>query len=368
MTAIQQKALSLKPYFSKKLFLRGMAAVLLFYVCIFSYVAMTKDGLFQSQKETLPSKTVLIEDNMSVPALAGAQSDTTTTAKTTASGSKTVSQKLASFPNAKPLEAVPVTGLYETTNAGLKPIKRHADGLSPFEAYKRPFDKKANEDKPVISLGLYNFGISKIASESALRSLPPEISLIMSPYVQDNEDLVRQARSLGHEVWLTLPIETGSYPRFDPGPHTLMIQTPLQDNKNKLNWILTSSVGYVGFIAPYDPIFLTSMSDVRPIVTDIANRGLAFMNTSDYSSLSLESIFLNANSYYGETTTWIDRPETVDAITDQLKALEEEAKAKGFASALFRPLPVTYQQILKWTQTLENKGFVLAPLSAQVTQ
>ncbi|MBC7325143.1 MAG: divergent polysaccharide deacetylase family protein, partial [Moorella sp. (in: Bacteria)] len=135
----------------------------------------------------------------------------------------------ADLPAARILESglaeAPIEGLYETTPDGRLPIIRTKDGLTPFNAYRRPFDVYA-ANKPVISIAVTGLGLSDVAMESALRSMPPEVSFILSPYAPSATFWVNEARARGHEVWLTLPVEPKDYPTDDPGPHTLLIGAP----------------------------------------------------------------------------------------------------------------------------------------------
>ncbi|MBU0858642.1 MAG: divergent polysaccharide deacetylase family protein, partial [Alphaproteobacteria bacterium] len=51
--------------------------------------------------------------------------------------------------------------------------------------------------------------------------------------------------------------------------------------------------------------------------------------------------------------------------TDALAQLEKLAREQGFAAAVIRPYPLSYQLVQEWIATLPEKGIVLAPLSAQ---
>lgn len=353
---IKENIASIKTYFTPRLFLRGLFVGALIYVVIAAYVFFKASDFEEKQIATLPHKTTVIKNIGSSAVIQGHMAATT--------GEENSSAK-SKFPHAHPLDSVPVAGLYEESPNGLKPIIRESDGLTPFEAYRRPFDKNVIGKKPIISLGLYEVGISQVASESALRTLPPEISFILSPYTPDTSFWVRQARSYGHEVWMILPMETEHYPRHDTGAHTLLTQTPFKENAAKLDWVMGSTVGYAGFIAPRNPTYLESLEDTRPILHELAKRGLGFINTSQYSSAVIKNLYLGLNAPYGHAPIWLDIPPSKDDIQAKLAELEDMARKQGHAAAILNTLPITYQEIIAWYETLEDKGFVLAPLSIE---
>ena len=363
MDAVKQRLSHIKAHFSKKMFVKGLGVVFVLYVLIFTTVFFTKDATYQKHLDRLANKTTII-NNLHAPSADSEHSGKTlTNAHVTDQDNQTVINK--KYPNAKPLDAVPVAGLYQETPQGLIPMVREIDKLTPFKAYKRPFDMKAAKGKKIISLAIYDIGLSQIASESALRSMPPEISFIISPYSQQPDLWTRQARSYGHETWLPLTVETDTFPRHDVGPHTMMIQSTQRENMRKFNWLLSSGVGYAGFVSPYNARFLDSLGDARPIIEDIAKRGLALVNASSYGNETLRSTFLTMNAPYADAPIWIDIPESQENIRSKLKEIEDSATKNGYAAGIFNPVPVSYQEILKWVETLEEKGFMLAPLSVQ---
>lgn len=258
----------------------------------------------------------------------------------------------------------PVDGLYEDTKEGRLPVKR-SDGLTPFKAYKRPFAAATN-NKPVISIAIMDMGLSAKATESAIQSLPGEVTLIVSPYAASPDMWVNEARTDGHEVWLSLPMESGSYPKSDPGPHTLLVGSAERENIQKLEWTMSRAVGYAGLVSSYKPEFMASSNDVRPILGEIYKRGIGFLDSSSMPGGIAESSALSMNAPYSNVDVWIDRPEdTQEIIKASLQQLETIAREQGFAAGIIHPSAISYREIQSWIATLDGKGFALAPLSAQ---
>lgn len=259
----------------------------------------------------------------------------------------------------------PVEGLFEVTQQGKLPLIRTTDKLTPFDAYRRPFDQEAHRGKPIISIAVYDLGLSDSATSAAMRALPPDVSLILSPYMKSPDIYVTEARQKGYEVWLSLPVEVGNYPMTDPGPQTALIGAAEKDNLNKLYWTLGRATNYVGFVTPRDPAFIKAEQDMRPLMSRIYGRGLAFMDGALMPSLIPQTMAQSMHGAYGTIDVWVDAPADRESITDALMQAENLARQQGYAAAVIHPYPLSYQMVQEWIGTLPSKGIVLAPLSAQ---
>ncbi len=262
------------------------------------------------------------------------------------------------------LAQAPIEGLFEETDQGRMPKARAKDGLTPFKGYRRSFDLYAS-NAPLVSIAIVGLGLSDVATESAVRTMPPEISLVISPYAAAVDFWITESRARGHEVWLTLPMESKSYPQHDTGPHTMLIGAPERENRTKMDWLMTCGAGYVGFVTSYNPDFMKSVGDMRPVVGNVYNRGLAFVDGSAEPGTTPQTMASAMKAPYSNIDVWIDAPDaSEEVIKESLKRLEEIARDKGVAVGVIQALPVSYQQILTWTESLSGKGLRLAPLSA----
>lgn len=263
-----------------------------------------------------------------------------------------------------PPPGVPLEGLFETTEQGKLPVIRQSDKMTSFDAYRRPFDGVVG-GKPVVSLAIFDVGLSDSASNAALRAFPPEVSLVLSPYMTTPDLWVTEARTRGHELWLSLPVEVKDYPLVDPGPQTALIGAAEKDNLAKLYWVMSRATNYVGFVTPPDPTFIKAEQDMRPVMNRIYGRGLAFVDGSLMPSLIPKTMAQSMNAPYGTIDVWVDAPAEKESIAESLAQVEKLARDQGFAAAVIRPYPLSYQMVQEWVASLPSKGIVLAPLSAQ---
>ena len=63
---------------------------------------------------------------------------------------------------------------------------------------------------------------------------------------------------------------------------------------------------------------------------------------------------------------FLDLEASRGAIDTRLSELERIAKESGIAIGIGQPYPVTIERVARWTETLEEKGLVLVPITATV--
>lgn len=333
--------------FSVKHFLQGAAGVALIYIILFVWIGTQKDNAIEAWENRAPTKSAIIQAR-----------------KIESNAHASVQLDIKASP-LLPVSDPRFNNLYITGPAGDVPTIRYRDNVSVFDAFKRPFDLEDLRGTPVISLAIAGVGLSETATHSAIRSMPPEISLIFSPYTADLQGQIDKSRARGHETWLVLPLETENYPYDDPGPETMIIGAPERQNHRKLNWLMSRAKGVVGFVGQEDSIFLAAPHDMRPIMGYLFKNGLAFVNTEETPSAVLDAMAAGMHAPYTTSDLWIDKTPESAAIRQSFVALEKKARETGHAIGLIHPYPVSYREALLWLKTLEDKGFILAPLSAQ---
>lgn len=362
----------LKENFSPSAFGQGLLVVLLLYGLLAGWVMFSSGSVEKKQLAKLASQTVIVDWKQQAET-----PDNTTQSDGAVMGPQVPENAGAEKPAEPPpkeysppdvmesgLAAAPVDGLYEEKAEGHIPVVRQQDGLTAFKAYRRPFDIYAI-NQPLVSIAIAGMGLSDVATESAVRSMPPEVSFIMSPYAKTPDFWVKESRARGHEVWLTLPLESKDYPRDDTGPYTMLIGAPERENQTKLDWLMGRTDGYIGFVGSFSPDFMQSVNDMRPVVGAIYHHGLGFVDSSADPGMIPQTMAVGMKAPYSTVDIWLDKPDASQhAISAALSKLEQDAKKKGYAVGVIHALPVSYQQVLRWVETLPDKGLRLAPLSA----
>ncbi len=252
--------------------------------------------------------------------------------------------------------------LIEQTDQG--PLPRIADdGRTPMTAYAPP---SGTDKQPRIAIVISGLGISAKATAAAIAGLPPGVTLAFAPYAGDVQRWVGEARGLGHEVLLELPMEPYDFPDSDPGPHTLRAGVSEESNTQRLTWSLTRFSGYAGVTNLLGGRFLADPDSLEPVMTFLARRGLLFFDSGSSSRSAAPDVAQRLNAPYVQSASTIDTIQTAMEIDQRLSELETRARLDGSAAGAGFLYPVTVERVAEWAKGLQGRGFVLVPASAIV--
>ncbi|WP_281299886.1 MULTISPECIES: divergent polysaccharide deacetylase family protein [unclassified Iodidimonas] len=256
---------------------------------------------------------------------------------------------------------VPDPALVEQTSAGPLPVIS-VDGRKPLNIYARPY--LPNGNRPRIALVIQEIGLAREASMAAINRLPKAVSLALSPYAADPQAVLQAARDAGHEVLLMVPMEPVSFPRSDPGPHSLLVSLSAAENISRLHHVMSRAQGYAGVINHMGSRFTATPAALEPILADLSRRGLMFVDARTSARSVVPEIAGKTGLPYAENDRYIDNTATAEEIDRFLADLEIIALQRGHAVGFGRPYPVTVERIERWAKGLELKGIDLAPVTS----
>ena len=214
-----------------------------------------------------------------------------------------------------------------------------------------------------IAIVVGGLGISASTTADALSRLPPEVTLAFVPYGANLGELAARARKRGHEVLLQAPMEPFDYPDNDPGPQTLLTTLPSEQNIDRLHWLMSRFQGYVGVMNLMGGRFATSEKALTPVLSDIAKRGLLFVDDGA-SARSLASHLAAANNMpFVKAALVLDAVPTPAEIDRALTQLETIARKDGIAVATARAFPVSIDRIIRWAKGAKARGVTLVPVT-----
>lgn len=259
-----------------------------------------------------------------------------------------------------PTQAAPAP---EATQEAALPKPAPPRALEPWERNRQPFD--ADEARPRIAVVVTGLGLSSSATEAAIRQLPPAVTLSFTPYSRRLNEWIALARVNGHEVMIDLPMEPTSYPDDDPGPLALLTALSPAQNLERLQWALGRATGYVGVAAVMGSRFTASASHVEPILAEIKDRGLMFLDNRASEDSVAGAIAAKMGLPSAVNDRDLDRAQASRvAIDSRLVQVETVARTQGAAVAIARAYPVTIERLRVWAGELEGRGLVLAPITA----
>ena len=187
-------------------------------------------------------------------------------------------RKLPNHPPAKPLGATPDVRLIEKKEGltGSLPITGK-EGETPWEIYARPYEGEDEDEGMRVAFVITGVGLSRAASMAAIGKLPPQVTLVLNPYATDLSDWLVRARLVGHEVMLTLPMESERFPIHDAGPFSLDTGLKEADNIKRLELVFSQVSGYFGVATSMGSRFGTSEALLTSVLNALKKRGLFFL-------------------------------------------------------------------------------------------
>ena len=261
------------------------------------------------------------------------------------------------------LPKAPIDGVWEWGSNGRLPMIAE-DGRKPVDVYKRPFSNPAG--RPTISIVVGGLGLNSRVTQAAIDELPPEVTLSFVPYSRGLQTWVDKARAAGHEVMIEMPMEPYDYPNNDTGPYTLLTTANADENRRRSQWVISQATGYFGVTNYQGAKYATDSRAITPVFEQLNERGLAFIHDGSAPRSTFETVSKKTGLPYAEAARVIDSDPTSAAIDEQLLHLEAISLQRGHALGTGFAFPITIDQLRDWTATLESKGYLLAPASAQL--
>ncbi|MEZ5999041.1 MAG: divergent polysaccharide deacetylase family protein, partial [Hyphomonas sp.] len=236
------------------------------------------------------------------------------------------------------------------------------DGRAPADVYARPFSNPGN--KPVAALVIGGLGINATHTWSAIRELPPEVTLSFAPDANKLQTWINEARAAGHEVLIEAPMEAYDYGRMKMHPQTLLADGDSDQNIQRLDKLLSRASGYYGLVNYQGAKFGDSEEAMRPVIDAIAQRGLALVDDGSLDTQRMDRLSAATRLRYARADVTIDARLSAEEIATSLLELETTALEKGAALGAGYAFPITIEMAKTWAAGLEQKGIVLAPVSA----
>ncbi|MEO1248953.1 MAG: divergent polysaccharide deacetylase family protein [Pseudomonadota bacterium] len=235
--------------------------------------------------------------------------------------------------------------------------------LPPWQAHSRPFE--ATDDSPRIAIVVTDLGLSAAATQLAIQDLPGEVTLAFAAHAPDLDTWIPQTRAAGHEALVMVPMEPEDYPVNDPGPYTLLTSQAPSTNIDRLDWSLRRATGFVGIIDTKGSRFTAVADAVQPVVEEIGNRGLLVLDSGNEASV-MPAVARESQVPVTASDTFITDFASGNAIDLRLTELEAIARDNGSAVGVAFPYPILFERLKSWIEGLDDKGIVLAPITAVV--
>jgi uncharacterized protein len=252
--------------------------------------------------------------------------------------------------------------LASATTVSTAPVKPKSRSTAPADVYARRFANP--EGLPMVGLVIGGLGMNATQTQLAIDDLPAEVTLSFALDSKRLDHWIKTARADGHEVLIEVPMEAYDYGRMKMHPDTLLAGADAKANLTRLEAVLARTSGYFGIVNYQGAKFAADKASATPVLERLSEKGLAFIDDGSFERTSLESLSRASGLRYARAAGPVDARQTPADISAELMDLESLALEKGAAFGSGYAFPVTVEAAKVWISQLEEKGLVLAPVSA----
>ncbi len=229
------------------------------------------------------------------------------------------------------------------------------EGVAPSEAYAHAFTPG---DTPHVALIVGGLGLNPALTARAIDELPSTVTLAFAPYAKDLPYWTERARESGHEILIELPMEQGGGDGDKAiGPAGLKTGRAPQDNLKRLEWLMSRFGGYVGATNYLGARLAGDSEAIRPILTRLDAAGVYFFDDTGAVHRFSAPTARGVASVSRLITPGSSNPK------EDLSALEAVANRDGAALGKAYLTPESFDVVLAWSNTLDDRDLTLAPAS-----
>jgi polysaccharide deacetylase 2 family uncharacterized protein YibQ len=264
------------------------------------------------------------------------------------------------------LPAAEREAMVEITPEGLRLPRISPGGWMPWIAYSRRYPPEGPAAR--VGLLMINVGADEALMQRAIDELPADVSLAFLPGTPDLGRWMGRAHERGHESYLMLPVEdpAGTVER---GIRPLEASAEAAENVRRLQAAMARAEGYVGFVVPTPGPVSRQEALARPLVREIADRGLALIEIMPSQANSpLYQLTVELGVGYARSSTVLDYKLAGHDIAANLDRLLEWTSEGGSDRprhdfGVLQPDPRSIDAIVAWRKRVTSQsGVELVPI------
>ncbi|EDQ31673.1 hypothetical protein HPDFL43_17685 [Hoeflea phototrophica DFL-43] len=258
------------------------------------------------------------------------------------------------------LAHLPDPSVLEEAGIGDLPV-RGENGERPFDIYGRPWSGARGARVVIIVGGL---GLSQTGTQHAIAALPEDITLAFAANGNSLQRWMQEARREGHEILLQIPFEPFDYPANDPGPRTLTVEAGAEANLDNLHASMARITNYTGITNFMGGRFLSDADALEPVMRDIADRGLMFLDDGTSAQSLTEPFSKTLGIPFAAADMVLDATQERGYILAKLDDLERSARRNGIAIGVASAFEVSVDAIASWANEAKARGIEIVSASA----
>jgi polysaccharide deacetylase 2 family uncharacterized protein YibQ len=210
------------------------------------------------------------------------------------------------------------------------------------------------DQPPLVAIILDDIGYDRQMAAQFLE-LDAPLTLSVLPYGPFSQQLAAQARAMGHEIMLHLPMEPNEYPQVNPGPGALLSHMSPDEMIAQLQADLLQFPGLKGVNNHMGSAMSTSPERMRQIFSILKKRGLYYVDSRTTAETVARPSAHLLQLPFAERDIFIDHFEDAGFIQGQLKKLIQRARRQGYAVGIAHPHVVTLTVLKQFLPQLKTQ-------------
>lgn len=256
-----------------------------------------------------------------------------------------------------------------TSEDGNEKNKEEDNNTAAIEEEAEPEPVVIDYNKSNLSIIITEIGLRQEFLDYA-KQLPKEVTFAFSPYSDDIQSKIDQAKEEGREVLLNIMFEPANYPLQDSGP--LTIQSHFEETQNiyRLQTTITNKEGFIGFLTNIDEIITHNLDVIAPVLLNIKEQGKFFLFYKQAVNSYLEKESKPMALDIGTVNYLLDTNPDKESVRKQLNIVKKELlKGKGSKKIVvaIRPYKNSIEVLKEWLDKNLGQNIQLAPISYFIT-
>lgn len=213
--------------------------------------------------------------------------------------------------------------------------------------------------RPWAAIVVTEVGGNPALARTIVETLPGTVAIGVSPLGKASRDLAEMSRDKGHEVWAGVPMQPLSYPRNDPGPHTIKLDASQEQNASNLAWALAQTPGAVGAYNIMGSAVTRDEAVMTGVLRQLKAGNLLFLD----ARAAVDTVSRDLGEKLDLPVAVNDRYIQATPSVADIAVLATQARQRGFAIAFVEASPRTVKTVQALIAGFEAEGISLVPPS-----
>lgn len=217
-------------------------------------------------------------------------------------------------------------------------------------------------DGPLLAIIMDDLGRST-STARMLASLAQPVTFSILPDEPQAVDVAEIAYAAGREVMLHVPMEPQGYPAVNPGRDALFVNNSAAQIRHNFDLLLARIPHVIGTNNHMGSRFTEDARALAPVMESLHDKGLFFIDSRTTGNSKVSEVAQKFGVPTMSRDVFLDNVAEVDAITREIRKLENKARQHGMAIGICHPYRETLEALKNELPGLAGRGVTLVPVS-----